>query len=70
MAKYSMRAEIPSEVRFTLTMTMSLEDWVKLGRAFGNVQYQHGVESLKQAISDMVRQAEARFEYEPPADAV
>lgn len=68
MADYELRAENPAAVRFTLTMTLSLAEWVKLRDSFGNVQPNYGVTTMKNAIYSMVRQAEDRFGYEPGAD--
>lgn len=70
----TIRAEIavatPAEVAMTMTITMTLKDWIELRNALPVSDHWHPVQQLHRAVDELTRKACKSFDFygdAPPA---
>lgn len=67
--KATIELENPNDLRATISMTLTLEDWVKLRTQMDGMPYYGGAQELRQAITVLTNKACANFQYEPEEQA-
>lgn len=66
MSRFKFAAKSPGEIEFTLTATLTLEEWQKI-RAVLEPRHYGPTGWLDEAIAGMVRQAQESYSFTPIA---
>jgi len=64
MSRFKFAAKAPGEIEFTLTATLTLDEWQKI-RAVLEPRHYGPTGWLDEAISSMVRQAQESYSFTP-----
>jgi hypothetical protein len=67
--KADIKLEKPNDLRATVSITLTLQQWVELRDSMKDLPYYGGAQALREAVYQLVDKACTVYRYEPEVEA-